>query len=198
MHYALDRTNLSPEGTIAIYQIDARASTFKVRAFATGLLSAFGHSPTIRIGEFSGTAEINPDNLESASLLLRIKAASLTVADDISDKDRGEIQRQMYGDVLEVDTYPEIIFECRKTTIPGSANGPLSVSLEGQLTLHGVTQAQLISARVNLMGATMRASGEFSVSQSAFGIKAVAAPGGTIRLKDELKATFDIVARKQA
>ena len=36
------------------YVIDGRSSRFTVRAFATGLLSAMGHNPTIGIRDFSG------------------------------------------------------------------------------------------------------------------------------------------------
>ena len=38
------------------YRLDAAASTFKVQAFAEGLLSAFGHDPVIGVKEFQGEA----------------------------------------------------------------------------------------------------------------------------------------------
>jgi hypothetical protein len=40
----------------------------------------------------------------------------------------------------------------------------------------------------------MRAKGAFTLKQSSFGIKPVSVAGGTIKVKDELKFTFDIVA----
>jgi hypothetical protein len=43
----------------------------------------------------------------------------------------------------------------------------------------------------------LRAYGEFSILQSNYGIPLVSVAGGTLKLKDELKFTFDIVARKQ-
>ena len=197
MHYALDRTKFALEGDIFQYQIDSRGSTFKVRAFATGLLSAFGHSPTIAIREFSGTARFDPETLDSASLELRIQAASLTVADDISDKDRREIERQMFEDVLEIAKYPEITYQAQSASITELANGQMEINLQGSLTLHGVTQPQTVTGRLTLMGDSLRAFGEFSISMSAYGIKPATAVAGTIKLKDELKATFDLLARKQ-
>jgi polyisoprenoid-binding protein YceI len=197
VHYALDRNNSNPEAVIVRYHIDPRASTFHVRAFATGMLSAFAHSPTIAIRDYSGEAQISPDALDSASLQLHIKATSLTVADDISDKDRGEIERQMYADVLEVSKFPEIVYDCERVSISKAPNGNLEITLDGELTLHGVTQSQPVKGRVMLIGDSLRASGEFAVSLSAYGIKPVSAVGGTIRLKDELKGTFEILARKQ-
>jgi hypothetical protein len=43
----------------------------------------------------------------------------------------------------------------------------------------------------------LRANGEFPLLQSNFNIKPVTAVGGTIKLKDELKCSFDIVAHKE-
>ena len=77
------------------YLTDTRASQFTVQVFSGGLLSAFGHNPTIAIRDFSGEAEVNPDDLEQSSLKVTIKAESLAVKDDISDKDRREIERTM-------------------------------------------------------------------------------------------------------
>jgi hypothetical protein len=43
----------------------------------------------------------------------------------------------------------------------------------------------------------MRVSGEFTLRQSDYGIKPVSFAGGALRLKDELKFSFELVARKQ-
>jgi len=71
-----------------------------------------------------------------------------------------------------------------------------TIALNGELALHGVTQNQPVSARVTLRGETLRAAGEFSVRQSDYDIKPVSAAGGTVKLKDELKLSFDNTARK--
>src|ERR1700721_3243358 len=91
------------------YLIDARSSRFTVRAFATGLLSAMGHSPTIAIRDFSGEINFDPAKAEAGSFRLVIKAASLSVQDDISQKDLREMERLMNQDVLETAKYPEIV-----------------------------------------------------------------------------------------
>ncbi len=53
MHYAIEPTG-TPEVATVHYIIEAQGSTFTVRAFATGLLSALGHDPTIALPEFDG------------------------------------------------------------------------------------------------------------------------------------------------
>ena len=71
------------------------------------------------------------------------------------------------------------------------------MNLNGNLSLHGVTRMLPVPAQVTLIGDMLRASGEFSILQSNYGIRPVSVAGGTLKLKDELKFTFDIVARKQ-
>lgn len=187
-----------PEDAIVRYAIDVKASTFKVRAFATGMLSAFGHSPTIAIRDFQGNVQFTEAEaaLDNARMEIVIRADSLEVVDDISDKDRREIQSEMSKNVLETDRFPEIRYESAKVTASGNSS-LYWVTLNGELTLHGVTCPQPVSSRVILNGDSLRASGEFTIRQSDYEIAPVKAVAGTIKLKDELKFTFDILARKQ-
>ncbi len=180
------------------YLIDANASTFVAQAFATGLLSSFGHSPRISIGRFRGEVSFTMTGLsvEGARMKINIQADSLQVADEITEKDKNEIHRKMSEEVLETDRFPEIVYECSRVSASGSGDR-YWVALNGDLTLHGVTRPLPISARAVINGNSLRASGEFSVKQSEYGIAPVSAAAGAIRLKDEVKCTFDIVARKQ-
>jgi hypothetical protein len=43
----------------------------------------------------------------------------------------------------------------------------------------------------------LRASGDFILRQADYQIKLVSVAGGALKLKDELKFSFEIVARKQ-
>src|ERR1700733_13577363 len=110
------------------YAFDRAASEFTVQVFAGGLFSAFGHSPKIAIRDFSGVAEVNSENIANSSLKITIKADSLSVRDDISDKDRREIERVMQQDVLEIGAYPEIVYECSNITATKSGQGQYSVT----------------------------------------------------------------------
>jgi polyisoprenoid-binding protein YceI len=179
------------------YAIDPDMSRFTVRAFASGMLSALGHSPTLAVRDFTGKAEFSPASPDAAALHIRIKAGSLNVTDKVSDKDRREIERTMNQEVLETARYPEISFDSSKVSASKVGDGQYMINLVGDLSLHGVTNSQPLSAQVALMGDTLRAHGEFSLSQTAFGIKPVSIAGGSLKLKDELKCTFDILARKQ-
>jgi polyisoprenoid-binding protein YceI len=179
------------------YLIDGKGSKFIVKASATGLFSAFGHSPTIAIADFEGEAQVNPGAMEQSSLHLVIHTASLSVIDDISEKDRKEIERKMYDEVLETDGYPDIVYECSKVSASKITEEQYRVVLNGELSLHGVMRDEPVSAQVTIRNESLRAIGEFSVRLSDYEIKPVSAAGGTVKLKDELKFSFDITARKQ-
>jgi polyisoprenoid-binding protein YceI len=194
LHYAIDRT---PEAATVRYQIDGKSSKFTARAFATGLLSAFGHDPTIAMPEFEGEILVNPNALEQSSLSLVIHADSLIVTDDINEKDRNEINRRMHDEVLESNGYGEVIYECSKLTASKTGEGQYWVALNGELSMHGVTRSQPVSARVTLNEDTLRAAGDFALRLSDYEIKPVSAVGGAVKLKDEIKLSFDITARKQ-
>ncbi len=179
------------------YVIDSRSSRFTVQAFATGLLARMGHNPTIGIRDFSGEMRFDPDKLEAGSFHLAVKPASLSVQDDISTKDVREIERLMNQEILETAKFPEIVYDAPSIAVTKIADTLCSATLNGNLTLHGVTRSQPLVARVALFGSMLRASGEFALDQTDYDIRLVSFAGGALKLKDELKFSFEIVVRKQ-
>lgn len=179
------------------YILDKSASRFSVRAIASGMLAAMGHNPTIAIRDFSGEINFDPVVPGQASMRIQIQADSFEVTDEIKSKDRKEIESIMNQKVLETSKYPVILFESTQTSVDQLGEGRYRITLDGDLSLHGVTRPLQIAAQVGLFSDTLRASGEFSVLQSSYDIARVSVAGGALTLKDELKFSFDIVARKQ-
>jgi polyisoprenoid-binding protein YceI len=179
------------------FVIDTRASRFTVKAFAAGILSAMGHNPTIGIRTFSGEMEFDAELARASAFQLVIKSSSLGVLDDISDKDRREIERLMNREVLETISFPEIRYEAQDISVTKMGDALFSARLDGNLTLHGVTRKESITTRVTLLGEMLRASGEFSLNQSDYAIKPISVAGGALKLKDELRFSFEMVSRKQ-
>jgi len=187
----------TPGTAVAHYLLDKSASRFTVRAFASGMLSVMGHNPSIAIRDFTGEANLDSAAPGKASLRIQIKADSLEVADEIASKDRREIESTMKQKVLESSKYPEIVFESTQATADQVGEGRYKLAITGNLSLHGVTRLLPVTAQVTLNGEMLRAYGEFSILQSNYGIAPVSVAGGALKLKDELKFTFDMVARKQ-
>jgi polyisoprenoid-binding protein YceI len=177
------------------YHVDPRASRFTVRAFAGGMLSSVGHDPTFQVRELAGQVSFDPAAPDSSSLRLRVGASSLALADSVSDKDRREIERVTNQEVLESQSYPDIVFEGTRVAVGGSPGGPLQATVDGVLTLHGVTRPQQVHVRVYPSGDMLRAQGEATVRQSDFRIGLVSVAGGMLKVKDEVKVAFDLVAR---
>lgn len=185
------------KATVAHYVVDTKASRFTAQAFATGILSAVGHNPTIGIRSFSGDVHFSPETLQSSGFHLKIKTASLSVQDDISDKDRREIERLMNEQVLEITKYPEIVYNAPVISITKLGDSLYSAALDGTLNFHGVHCRQPVTARIAVFGAMLRASGDFTLKQIDYGIKPISVAGGALKLKDELKFSYEMVAREQ-
>jgi polyisoprenoid-binding protein YceI len=177
------------------YHIDPGASRFTVRAFASGMLSSVGHNPTFQVRELAGRVTFDPAAPGSTSLRLRVGASSLALTDSVSDKDRREIERATNQEVLESATFPEIVFEGTRVVVDGSPGGPLRATVDGVLTLHGVTRPHQVQVRIYPSGDMLRAQGEATVRQSDFRIGLVSVAGGMLKVKDEVKLAFDLVAR---
>lgn len=173
-------------------------STFTVQAFAEGLLSLFAHDPKFAIKEFDGEARFVPGSFDSGLVKLAIMASSIVLIDRVKEKDRLEIEQTMREQVLEIAKFPETAFESSNISVARLAEGRYRARVIGDLTLHGVTQKSVwINAEITMSGDSLTARGNFSLKQTDFGIKPYAAAGGTIKLKNELKFSFEIVGRKE-
>lgn len=186
------------EKAVVRYIVDASQSKFTVQAFASGLLAGFGHNPTIAIRDFTGQMQCTTGSLTNASVRLVINAESLAVVDDVKEKDRNEIESMMHDTVLETSRYPEIIFQSTNITVTRIVEGRYKARIIGELTMHGVTRGNLwIQAQAKVEGGSIRAQGDFTLKQTDFIIKLVSVAGGALKLKDELKFTFDILAHQE-
>ena len=179
------------------YVVDARASRFTVQAFASGILSAMGHNPKIGIRSFGGEVDFDAESAKAGGFRLWMKTDSLGVLDDIKDKDRREIERMMNEQVLETARYPEIVYEAPDVSVKRVDGALYAATLIGSLSFHGVIRNQSIQARIAVFDEMLRASGDFTLNQSDYGVKPISVAGGALKVKDELKFSFEMVARKQ-
>jgi polyisoprenoid-binding protein YceI len=178
------------------YVIDKRASQFTVQAFASGLIAAVAHSPKIAIRDWTGTVQMASSALIDASLQVRVKTASLEVLDELRDDDRREIHRVMNREVLETEQFPEVVYDSAEVMAEKLRDDLYRLNVRGRLTLHGVSNDQDFVAQVSLGVDSARAYGTFTLLQSDYNIRIASIAGGTLKLQDELKFSFYVVARK--
>ena len=162
--------------------IDAAHSGLKVRVFKTGFFSAFAHNHEIDAPISQGAV----DTSERASVELSVDARKLRVGDpEVSEKDRGDIQKTMLGaEVLDSERFPEIVF--KSTAV--EPNGADRWMVRGDLTLHGQTRPVAVEVSYRAGHYT----GQATLKQTEFGIKPVSVAGGTVKVKDAVRVEFDI------
>ena len=164
--------------------IDVEKSVMTVHVYKSGFFSAFGHnhevSAPIARGSFSD---------EKPAVDLIVNARQMKVMDrDVSDKDRAEIQQTMLGPkVLDTEKFPEISFRSTQVEKLGSSK----FVVNGELTLHGQTRP--VKVEVEGQGGHYRGSAQ--LKQTAFGITPITVGGGTVKVKNEVRVEFEIVAK---
>jgi len=176
------------------YRLDSSRSKFIAHALRGGLLWFKGHDHLVAVREFTGEAQLTPDSISSASLVITAKVASMVETNSVfTDQQKQIIDKELREIVLQPDQYPDIVF--RSTSITGKPAGANQYDLRiaGDLTLHGVTRQITIPTKVTVTGNDLRAQGEFSVNRDDFKVKATSAAHGLVRVRNKIKFTFDIV-----
>jgi polyisoprenoid-binding protein YceI len=165
--------------------IDTEQSAITVHVFSGGLFAGLGDNHEIHGAVKRGM--INDAN--PAEVHIVVDAASFRVLDPgASAKNRAAVQMRMLGpDVLDVNRFPEILFDSESAE--RSESGGWTV--RGQLTLHGQTRP--LTTTVN--SAHGHYKGSLALKQSDFGIAPIKVAGGAVKVKDQLTIDFDIVAR---
>jgi polyisoprenoid-binding protein YceI len=179
------------------FVIDASPSRFTVQAFATGLLSSFGHNPTLAIRDFEGEINCVPGTYENASVRVAVRTGAIEVLDEMKRSDQLKLVQEMNDKVLAVDRFPAASYESKAITVQHLDTDRFQAHVAGDLSFHGVTRFHAFDVRIASIGATLRVSGEFSLRQSDYDIKPVSFAAGALRLKDEVKFRLELIARKQ-
>ena len=175
------------------YRIEPGRSRLTVQAFAAGLLSAFAHSPTFAVRDYRGEVRLGA-TAQSLELDLTINPDSLDLEDRVKDSDRRDIEGRMRGEVLETSAFREIEYRGRAVRAETIDQGRYRLVIGGDLRLHGVARPHQVDAKLVVFGDGLRMGGVDLLRMSEYGIRPVTALGGTIKLKDELRLTFDLAA----
>lgn len=178
------------------YRLIADASRFTVQTFSRGMLNSFAHNPVLAINDFAGTLAFDPDDPTATAFSLVAKTASLEVVDQAIPADRPEIERIMHQQLLESAFNPEIVFQSTSATGSKAMENWYNVRIVGDLTILGVTKSETVEGQLRILEDRVRLSGRHELPQSRYFNKQISAGAGLIKLKDELKFTFDLVAKR--
>jgi polyisoprenoid-binding protein YceI len=177
-------------------RVDAKTSRLTIETETVGLPSMFGHDHKFYARDFAGTITLVPGAPESAALELNVRGDALTLIEDVSDDEHREIGAALRDAVLETGKYPQISFRGRSVTAKKNDDGSYDVSLAGDLQLHGVRRKITFPAHVTTTPEGMRARGAIELRQSDFKIKPYTFAKGTVKVRDWVALSFDVVGRR--
>ena len=192
------RAPVVPATRIA-YSIDPQQSKIEIQVAKDGFLKAFGHDHQVSATQYSGEVQFDSAKVEESSVAFTVETTSLKVIDPgESEKDRNEVQATMLGkEVLDAAQYAQIKFSSSSVKSKPGNNGSLDLQVTGTLLLHGTAKPLTVPVMLRVGNdGSLTADAEVSHLQSDFGIAPYKAVGGTVRVKDKLKLTFHIIARK--
>jgi polyisoprenoid-binding protein YceI len=155
-----------------------------------GIAARAGHDLTIEVTRWSAQVEVPDENaggVTAATVNAELDLGSLEVregsggAKTLTDRDRGDIKKQMSG-ILGTGTAS---FTSSRIVRVGSTGG----AIEGTFTLNG--RSEPIRLQVSEQGPG-RYRGTATVVQTALGIKPYVGFFGALKLKDEVGVEFEV------
>ncbi|HEV7704606.1 MAG TPA: YceI family protein [Gemmatimonadaceae bacterium] len=169
-------------------------SRFEVTTSKAGLFGFAGHEHLVRARSFNGVVVYFPANPATSHLELSVPAESLEVLTPPDTAEIRQVTATMRTEVLHVAEYPEIRF-----TATGGPPTDKGMRLQGELTLLGQTRPVKVDVVLQVGADTLRASGNFSVKQTDFGITPYSGgPAGTVKVGDRVRFEIDAIAVRTA
>ena len=178
-----------------VYAFDAAQSQLTLVLSQEGLISR--RSPTHRVAakSFSGRIALPKDEARM-TVEVETDAKSLTNVDEfMGDFERKEFHHALRNLVLETEKYPTIRFASTAVADLRKTGANREFVLSGDLTLHGVTKRVSFPVKATIAGEEIRASGEAKLKQTDFGMKPFEKGLGLIKIGDEMKIVFSILAK---
>lgn len=176
--------------------VEAR-SAVRIHVGKSGAFSFAGHRHEVE-APVSGTVTADAATLSASSVDLRFASARLRVLPEGEPEgDAARVEDAMRGaQVLDAGRFPEIRFVSKR--VEGQRAGEAyDLRMVGDLTLHGVTAELTVPVRVAVDAGALTATGQATVRHDQLGMKPVSAGGGTVKVANEIRIEFRIVAERR-
>lgn len=187
------------------YDVDGAASEVLLFLGRDGPMAALGHSHVIAVRGLQGRV-LWQDDVARSRFALEFAASGLSVdepalrqqaggefAGELDQAARDGTRANMLGaQVLQAAEFP--VIRLRSSRVERLDAGTLRV--QTAMTIRGRESTIPVPVRWQRNGAELVASGEFAVLQTALGLTPHSAALGALRVADEMKIRFRIVARR--
>jgi len=182
--------------TTPVYRIDPSKSLIQVLVYREGALAKMGHDHVVASREVRGYALL-PAGLAQARADFYFPVATLSMDEpelrrragftsEISAEDIENTRLRMLR-LLEADQHP--FAQIRAVRATGTQP---DLVLDAELTLHGVTRALNLPARLSVDDGRFSIEGEIELRQTDYGITPFSVLGGALAVKDALRVIFRI------
>lgn len=183
----------------APFVVDPGASHVGIRVGKAGVFGFLGHEHEIVGAPSGGSVQVDWARLDRAAVHVTFAARELRVTGrGEPPEDVPKVQAKMLGpECLDVARYPTIEFTSTAVAavVASPEPGTHDVRLAGRLSLHGIVRDVALPVRVVSSPTVLRASGQTTLRQTAFGINPISV-GGVVKAADQFTVEFVIAARR--
>ena len=188
------------------FRVDTADSLLTIQVYKGGPLSRAGHNHVIASHSLKGVVYV-PEDLTRGAFDIRIPVNELVVDEEdlraeagpdfppkVPEEARVGTKRNMLGGaLLEAERYPEIALQSEAIQ-----RGPQGLEIQVRVIVRDRATSVVVPVTYELRGDWMRVLGETALKQSDLGLTPYSLFGGALRVEDEMKVKFRIVARAGA
>jgi len=179
-----------------VYTIDLSQSRVTATLTQEGFISRRYPNHRVEVKNFSGKIEVWERDEARIAVEVEAEAKSLTNADEgMTEFERREFHNVLNNLVLESDKFPKIKFVSASALDARKSGETRSFTLNGDLTMRDATKRVSFPVTATISKDQLRATGEAGLKQTDFGIKPYSGKLGMIKIGDDVKVNFAIVAK---
>jgi polyisoprenoid-binding protein YceI len=178
------------------YTIDLSQSRVTATLTQEGFIARRYPTHRVEVKNFSGKMDVSERDETRIAVEVEAESKSLTNADEgMSEFERREFHNVLNNLALESDKFPRIKFVSTSVSDARKSGETRTFTLNGDLTMRDVTKRVSFPVTVTIAKDQLRGTGEAKLKQTDFGITPYSGKLGLIRIGDEVKIDFAIVAK---
>src|SRR5262245_12665449 len=178
------------------YAIDLSQSRVIATLKQEGFIARRYPTHRVEVKNFTGKIEVSERDETRIAVEVEAEAKSLTNVDEgMTEFERKEFHNVLNNSVLESDKFPKIKFVSASVSDARKSGETRAFTLSGDLTMRDATKRVSFPVAVTISKDQLRATGEAELKQTDFRMKPYSGKLGMIRIGDEVKINFAIVAK---
>jgi hypothetical protein len=187
------------------YQVDSAASLLTILVYRGGALARAGHNHVIASHSLTGVVLV-PEDPTGASFDVQLPVSELVVDEEalraqegpdfppgVPEEAKEGTKRNMLGPgLLEADRYPKIILQSEAIQ-----RGPEGLQAQVRVIVRDRASSVIVPLKYETRGNELHVEGELPLKQTDLGLTPFSLFGGALRVLDEIKVRFRVVARAE-